>query len=143
MRKIIKKISDFYFSSYREKFIVNWGDDVTKWPINDLNSKNKNLKFDFSFASALTVRIYHENGSKIEGGGVAVGSAYLKLGKVPCNNSRIIPIVIIAYGTINMQHCVFYGGDNSVRHWIMTGLWWCMMTGKWWCIFRANYRRNV
>ena len=25
MKKIIKKFSDFYFSSYREKFIENWG----------------------------------------------------------------------------------------------------------------------
>ena len=25
-----KKFSDFYFSCYREKFIENWGDDVTK-----------------------------------------------------------------------------------------------------------------
>ena len=30
MRTIIKKLSVFYFSSYREKFIKNWGDDVTK-----------------------------------------------------------------------------------------------------------------
>ena len=25
-----KKIADFYFSSFREKFIENWGDDVAK-----------------------------------------------------------------------------------------------------------------
>ena len=50
IEKIIKKFSDFYFSKYREKFIENWGADVTKWPKNDPNSKNKdrkNLKFDF------------------------------------------------------------------------------------------------
>ena len=50
MKKIIKKFSDFYFSSYREKFIENWGDDVTKWPKNDHYSKNenwKNLKYEF------------------------------------------------------------------------------------------------
>ena len=33
-----KQFSDFYFSSYREKFIENWDDDVTKWPKNDHNS---------------------------------------------------------------------------------------------------------
>ena len=33
MNKIIKKKSDFYFSSYREKFIENWGTDVTKMTI--------------------------------------------------------------------------------------------------------------
>ena len=47
MRKIIKKFSVFYFSSYREKFIGNWGDDVTKLPKNDHKSKNKNLEYDF------------------------------------------------------------------------------------------------
>ena len=28
MGKIMKKLSDFYFSNYREKFIENWGDDT-------------------------------------------------------------------------------------------------------------------
>ena len=32
MKKITKKFSDFYFSSYREKLIENWDDDVIKWP---------------------------------------------------------------------------------------------------------------
>ena len=33
MRKIFKNFSDFYFSSYREKFIKNLGDDVTNMTI--------------------------------------------------------------------------------------------------------------
>ena len=44
--KIIYKFSDFYFSSFRETFIENWGDDVTKMTI---TRKNKNWKFDFSW----------------------------------------------------------------------------------------------
>ena len=52
MNTMIKKISDFYFSSYREKLIENWGDF---WYKNDHNSKTKkreNLEFDFCFDSA-------------------------------------------------------------------------------------------
>ena len=46
------QFSDFYSSSYREKFIENWGDDVTKMTLKCHKSKNKNLKFDFCFDSA-------------------------------------------------------------------------------------------
>ena len=59
MRNVLNRMknqfSDLYFSSYREKFIESCGDDVTKWPKNDHNSKNKNrknLKFYISFYSA-------------------------------------------------------------------------------------------
>ena len=38
-------------SSYREKFIENLGDDVTKMTINSKNKNRKNLKLDFSFDS--------------------------------------------------------------------------------------------
>ena len=31
--KIIKKFSDFYFSSFREKITENWGDDAIKMTI--------------------------------------------------------------------------------------------------------------
>ena len=54
--KYIKKFFDLYFSSYREKFIENWGDDVTKMNKNDHNSKNKyrqNLKFDCSLVQPI------------------------------------------------------------------------------------------
>ena len=44
MKKIIKKFYDFYLSSYREKFIENWDDDVTKMTITKFDHFKK--KFD-------------------------------------------------------------------------------------------------
>ena len=56
MRNVLKRMkndinffSNFYFSSYGWKFIKNWGNFEYKY---DLNSKNKNLTFGFSFYSA-------------------------------------------------------------------------------------------
>ena len=43
-----EKNSDFYFSTYREKFVENWGDDVKKLPY----LKKKNPKNYCSFYSA-------------------------------------------------------------------------------------------
>ena len=40
MGKIIKKFCDFYFSSYREKCIENWDDDVTI--MNDIHTSSIN-----------------------------------------------------------------------------------------------------
>ena len=50
----IINFSDFYFSSYREKLIENWSTKTTK---NDDNSKNKNLKLDFSFEKNIGKKI--------------------------------------------------------------------------------------
>ena len=49
MGKIMKKFSDFYFSSYGWKLVENFGNFKCK---NDHNSKNKNHKFGFTFYSA-------------------------------------------------------------------------------------------
>ena len=78
--QLSKKVTffcDFYFSSYRLKFIENWGHFEYK---NNHNSKNKNRKkrkIVFSFISAHCVS-FMKVGSKLGGGG---GFAYPSLGQ--------------------------------------------------------------